>query len=73
MSDLLTTARHEAVAEIQSALSKAAADALKRHGDDPRSIELLLAGVVSFLEKTEVALPGFRERVVEMLTKDGER
>ena len=67
MTSLLNQARSEAVSEIAKAIIGACSHALLRHGEDPESIPILAAGIVSALETMDRVSPRIRMLVFALL------
>lgn len=70
-TDIVHTARLEAICEIQAAMFIAAGQAVARHGDDPEGAGLLAAATAMFIDKIDAnLLPGFKAMMIAMIGKD---
>lgn len=70
MSDLMKEARTQATEEVGRAMLNAASEVLRRHGNDPHSVTILLAGFsLAVAEITRKIDPQFRRHMIEILSQ----
>lgn len=70
MSNLMKEARIQATEEVGRTMLNAAGEVLRRHGNDPHSVTILLAGFsLAVAEITRKIDPKFREQMIRILSR----
>jgi len=69
MNEEMMTARTEAICEIEEVLRKSSVEAMKRHGNDPHAMSIMLSAITIFIGNIDKHVdPGFQQKMVLMLS-----